>query len=190
MILQERITTTVTHKHGTTKITLLECPGPADWMEVKRRALVTVHLRPKNPPTDEWLTDMLVARESPIRRAMYSFLIEDIPSNTSTHFARHVHAQPYISTLRDDLQEFIDGDHAPRCTPVSMILDVNAEELQIICNKRLCNRAAEVTRIITGGMRDVAVLGTPVIKRCLIPLCEYCGGVCHERKGCGKCMKG
>lgn len=190
MILKEKITTVVKHKHGETRISLIECPGAEDWWEVKRRALRTVNLRPKNPPTDEWISDMLVARESPIRRAGYSFLIEDIPSNTSTHYARHVHAQSYISTLRDDLQQYIDGDHAPRCTPVSMILDVNAEELQIICNKRLCNRAAEVTRAITKGMAEVASIGTPVIRKCLIPLCEYCGGVCHERKGCGKCMKG
>lgn len=181
-----RCTTVVEHKYGRTRITLLEFPGPEDWLEVKRRALISINKKPKTAPTNEWIADILEARHSPIRRAWYSFLIEDIPSNTATHYARHVHAQPYISTLRNDLQEMIDGDHAPRCTPVGMILDVNAEELQIICNKRLCNRAAQITRIIAKGIREVAVMATPQIAHCLIPMCEYCGGVCHEMKPCGK----
>lgn len=132
---------------------------------------------------------MIEARHSPIRRAMYSFEFEEIPSNTATHYARHVHAQPYISTLRIDLQDFIDGDHAPRNTPVGMILDVNAEELQTMANKRLCKKAAPLTRAVMRAMCMLAEMATPEMHGNLIPLCEYCGGICHEMKPCGRYPK-
>lgn len=168
------------------KIRLIEYPTPEDWMEVYRRALVTIGKRPKREPTSEWIADILESRHSPIRRAMYSFEFEEIPSNTATHFARHVHAQPYISTLRNDLQEFIDGDHAPRNSPVGMILDVNAEELQVMANKRLCMKAAKLTRTVMQAMCELAEKVTPEMRGNLVPLCEYCGGVCHEMRPCGR----
>lgn len=177
----------VPHKHGQTTITLLAYPGPEDWWEVKRRALITVGKRPKTVPTSEWIEKMLDARHSPIRYAMYSFQFEGIPSNTATHFARHVHAQPYVSTLRTDRVTEIDGDMAPRCTKVDMILDVNAEELMIMSNKRLCMQAAEVTRRIMEGMTILACEVTPEMNKMLVPMCKYCGGKCHEYKGCGMC---
>lgn len=192
---------TVTHKHGKTRVSLIEYPGADDWMEVKRRALITIGKSPRTPPTSEWISRILDARHSPIRRAMYAYLYEDIPSNTATHFARHVHAQPYVGSLRTDrvtpeyirqlmgdLGGMVDGDHAPRLTPTWMILDVNAEELQEMANKRLCMQAAEVTRAIMRAMCNLAVQVTPEIKRGLVPRCEYCGGVCHEMYPCGKCM--
>ena len=132
---------------------------------------------------------MIEARHSPIRRAMYSFEFEEIPSNTATHYARHVHAQPYISTLRNDLQEFIDGDHAPRNTPVGMILDVNAEELQTMANKRLCNKVAPLTRAVMRAMCMLAEMATPEMRGNLVPLCEYCNGICHEKTSCGRYPK-
>lgn len=199
MIDHERqFSTLVNHKYGATKITLLEYPGPEDWMEVYRRALICENKEPTHAPTSDWIRRILDARHSPIRRAMYAFLFEDIPSNTSTHFARHVHAQPYIGSLRtdrvhpeyleklrEDLGRFVDSDHAPRMTPVGMILDVNAEELQEMANKRLCQKAAEITRQIMNGMCRIAIEATPQIEKGLVPRCVYCGGVCHEFKGCG-----
>lgn len=171
------------------RIRLIEYPTERDWFEVYRRALKTINKRPTRQPTSEWIASILEARHSPIRRAMYSFEFEDIPSNTATHYARHVHAQPYISTLRNDLQQFIDGDHAPRNTPVGMILDVNAEELQIMANKRLCMKAAKMTRNVMAAMCELAISVTPEMQKCLVPLCDYCGGVCHEMKPCGRCAK-
>lgn len=196
-----KYSTVVNHKNGSTKITLIGYPGPDDWMEVKRRTLITIGKKPVNPPSSEWIERMLCARHSPIRFAMYSFQYEDIPSNTSTHFARHVHAQPYISTLRPDrvsdeyLKKVIidlvntegikDADFLVRCTPVSMILDVNAEALMTMANKRLCNTAAGVTRDIMRGMTFLTCCVTPEMDRLMVPMCVYCGGVCHEYEPCG-----
>ena len=180
----------VTHKHGTTLIHLIEYPGPDDWMAVKRRALVTIgKIHAEKRPSSEWIERILRARHSPIRRAWYSYLIEDIPSNTSVHFCRHVHAQPYVSTLRNDRQDNFDGDMAPRCSNVSMILDVNAEELMVMANKRLCSQASEITRAIMQGIVYVTIQATPEIATCLVPMCEYHGGTCHEMIPCGRCNR-
>ena len=40
----------------------------------------------------------------------------------------------------------MDGDKAPRDTPVDMIFYCNAEELMTFANKRLCGRAAKRTQ--------------------------------------------
>ena len=175
----------VAHRHGETLITLLEAPTWQTWLEVKRRALITIGKHPVNPPDSAWISGMLEARHSPIRYARYSFEFSGIPSNTATHFARHVHAQPYVSTLRTDRVKEIDGDQAPRCTPVDMILDVNAEELMVMANKRLCLQAAEITSEIMRGMVKLASTATPEIAPFLVPMCSYHGGVCHELNGCG-----
>lgn len=166
------------------KVTLIKYPTENDWMDVKRRALITCWKKPLNMPDSVWKHKILEARHSPIRYLMYSFLIDGIPSNTATHFARHVHAQPYISTLRNDRQEFMDGDTAPRNTPVNMILDVNAEELMVMANKRLCRLASEKTREVMRRMCMEALVATPEFCGLLVPMCKYHGGVCHEMQPC------
>ena len=171
------------------RVTLLEYPAEKDWIEVKRRALITMYgkgLGEIKPPTDEWKKKILEARHSPIRYLKYSFLFEDIPSNTSVHLCRHIHAQPYVSSLRNDRQEAMDGDKAPRNTPVNMIYDVNAEELIVIANKRLCMKASDNTRKAVWMMCEAAIEKTPEIAPFLVPMCLYQGGTCHEMQPCGK----
>lgn len=174
------------------KVSLLNYPSKEVILEVKRRAMITVFGRGlgkmKDPPAD-WLHRILEARHSPIRYMMYSFMFEDIPSNTSVHLCRHVHAQPYVSSLRNDRQEVMDGDLAPRNTPVNMILDVNGEEIQVIANKRLCMKASEYTRQAVKEMCSLVLDVTPDYDGLLVPLCEYCGGVCHEMFPCGRHLK-
>lgn len=171
------------------KVTLLKYPEEQDLALVKRAVWVTMGKRGdiKNLPSDALLHSLLVARHSPIRELKFVFLIEDIPSNTATHFVRHVHAQPYVSSLRNDRQEKLDGDLAPRNTPVDMMISVNAEELMTMSNKRLCNLAAENTRKVMREMCRLAEAAFPPIRGCLIPMCQYHGGVCHEIHSCGKC---
>lgn len=169
------------------KVTLIGYPTEEDWKEVKRRAMITIYgkgLGEIKAPTVFWRKKILEARHSPIRRLWYSFLIEDIPSNTSVHLCRHVHAQPYVSSLRNDRQDAMDGDKAPRDTPVNMIYDVNAEELMVIANKRLCLKASEMTRRTVMMMCHEASKMTPEIAPFLVPMCKYAG--CHEMSPCGK----
>ena len=67
-----------------------------------------------------------------------------------------------------------------------MILDVNAEELMVIANKRLCNKASEMTRNVVAMMCEEAKKATPEIGGFLTPMCKYNGGICHEMKPCWK----
>ena len=172
------------------KVILLEAPTEKDWLEVKRRALVTVGLNPKNAPSSDWKTDILRARHSPIRYLRFSFLFEDLPYWVSVHLSRHVHAQPFVRSQRNDRQSDYDREKAPQDAPVSMIYDVNAEELMVIANKRLCNQASKETQDAVREMCRLAAEACPEIKNRLVPMCEYRGGLCPEMHSCGKCMRG
>lgn len=170
------------------RITLIDKPTASDWAGVKRRALITMYGKGTGEvgePSPKWKRKILRARHSPIRYLRYGFLIKEIPSNVATHLCRHVHAQPYVSSLRNDRQDEMDGDAARRDTPVNMILDVNAEELMAIANKRLCYKAAERTRMAVAKMCELAAESTPEIGEFLVPMCEY-AHECYEMESCGK----
>ena len=168
------------------EIVLTEFPTERDWVECKRRALITVGLKAKTPPDSEWKHSILEARHSPIRYLKFSFDLIGIPYWVSVHLCRHVHAQPYVRSQRNDRQDEYDRNGAPQDAPVNMILDVNAEELMVIANKRLCNQASQETHAVVRRMCDLVEERCPEFKGLLVPMCEYCGGVCHEMKPCGR----
>ena len=171
-------------------VQLIEHPTEKDWLEVKRRALVTIGRKPINPPDSQWKHDILKARHSPIRYLRYSFFLV-VPSWVSVHLCCHVHAQPYVRSQRNDRQESYDRNSARQDTPVSMILDTNAEELMVIANKRLCQQASPETREVVREMCRLAEAATPELQGLLVPMCEFQGGVCHEMQGgCGKWKPG
>lgn len=172
------------------KVTLFEYPTEKDWIEVKRRALVTVGLNVKNPPTEEWKQEILEARHSPIRRLHFSFLLEDVPYWVSVHLVRHVHSQPYVKSQRNDRQEKYDRNSAPQDSPVTMIWDMNAEELMTIANKRLCNQASLETKRVVQLMCLDVLDKCPEFEGLLVPMCYHHGGVCHEMKPCGRLQNG
>ena len=166
-------------------VELLEWPTGKDWMEVKRRALVTVGKTPVTAPTFEWKRKILRARHSPIRYLRFSFYIE-CPSWVSVHYCRHVHAQPYVKSQRNDRQNEYDRNKAPQDTPVTMIYDVNAEELLTIMNKRLCNQASKETRELSRMMRDAVLEKCQEFDGLLVPACVENCGVCKEMYPCWK----
>ena len=173
------------------KVDLIYKPDVRDLVLFKRCLDVTMgkDVYASLLPSFDLLERVLRARHSPIRVLNFAFLIRGIPSNTATHLARHVHATPFISSLRNDRQQKIDGDKAPRDTPVDMIFYLNAEELMAVANKRLCNRAADKTREVVQMMCDEAATAMPEIAAFLVPMCEYHGGVCHEIQSCGRCKQ-
>lgn len=170
------------------KVTMIYGPTEREWMLFKRCIWITMGKveKPKKLPGSKLKMAVLRARHSPCRVLNYAFLIEGIPSNIATHLARHVHAVPFVSSLRNDRQDKFDGDKAPRDTPVDMILYVNAEELMTMANKRLCGKAAVKTQKVMQMICDVAEKYTPEFKDQLVPMCERCGGVCHEIDPCGR----
>jgi thymidylate synthase ThyX len=168
---------------------MIEYPNEQDWMAVKERALVTVGLKAKSAPTEDWKKAILEARHSPIRRLRFSFLIEELPSWVSVHLCRHVHAQPYVRSQRNDRQSDYDRNAARQDSPVSMIWDMNAEELLTIANKRLCAQASIETRAVVREICDQVIAFCPEFEPFLVPICKYHGNVCHEMFPCGRCSK-
>ena len=166
------------------KVELVEFPTQEDRMEVKRRTLVTVGKTVKNPPTEEWEKRLLAAMHSPIRRLFFSFYME-VPYWVSVHFCRHVHAQPYVQTQRNDRQDKYNRNEAPQSAPVKMILDMNAEELITIMHKRLCAQASLETRRVAEMMRAAVLEKCPEFSDVLVPNCVYRNGLCTEFKPCG-----
>ena len=166
------------------KVSLIKYPTDEDWALARRCALITMGKTPVSEPDMAWKRAILRARHSPIRVLNYAFLLEGIPGNTATHLARHVHAVPFISSLRNDRQDRMDGDAARRDTPVDMILYCNAEELITIANKRLCHKAAERTQEAVWKMCMEAIGKTPEIGEELVPMCIHCGNTCHEVYPC------
>lgn len=171
------------------QVTMLEYPTFNDWYECKRRALVTVGKFDFDTPTSEWRRAILNARHSPIRRLRFSFLIEDIPSWVSVHLCRHVHAQPYVKSQRNDRQSEYDRTKAPQDAPVCMIWDMNAESLMNIANKRLCMQASAETRAVVQEMCRLVIEKCPDFEPFLVPQCKYNGCICREMKPCGKYPK-
>lgn len=171
-------------------VTLIKKPNIDDLMLLKQCVWITdLDKRGKVPlslPSSDLLRKLLRARHSPIRVLNFAFRIDAIPSNIATHLCRHVHAQPFVSSLRNDRQDVMDGDEAPRNTPVNMVWYLNAEELMIVANKRLCMKASPKTREVVQMMCNLAEKEMPEFEGLLVPMCEYCGNTCHEIEPCGR----
>jgi len=98
---------------------------------------------------------------------------------------RHVHAQPFVSTSRPD----IDGKQIPReeqkkIDPVNMRLFLNAQEIINISKVRLCNKAESVTRNIWKNVIEELSKIEPELAAACVPNCIY-KGFCPEIKSCG-----
>ncbi len=124
-------------------ITLLKYPTDEDWAFAKQCALVTIGKEMKTEPDMAWKHAILRARHSPIRTLQFAFYLEGVPYWVSTHLARHVHAQPFIRSQRNDRQDEYDRNAARQDAPVDMIWYMNAEELMTIAEKRICKLAAK-----------------------------------------------
>ena len=89
-------------------ITLLKYPTDEDWAFAKQCALVTIGKEMKTAPDMEWKHSILRAQHSPIRTLQFAFCLEGVPYWVSTHLARHVHAQPFIRSQRNDRENEYD----------------------------------------------------------------------------------
>ena len=168
------------------QVDIIKYPTEEDWLLVKKCTLVTVGKETDKPATEEFKRKMLRARHSPIRELKFVFHLKDIPYWVSVHLCRHIHAQPYVKSQRNDRQDGYDRTKAPQDAPVDMMWSMNAEELITIANKRLCSLASVETRAL------VLMICLQVIKLCpefeneLVPMCERNGGVCYEMFPCGR----
>lgn len=175
---------------GMVRVELIRVPTDEDKLLCKMCAFATEGKDTDVLPTDDWLRNrMLKPRHSPIRELKFVFRFTNLPAYISTHFARHIHSRPYIQSQRNDRQRNYDRRKAPQDAPVIMIWSMDAEELMIVMNKRLCAMAAEETRTIVKAMRPLVLSHAPYMSGMMVPMCEYHNGICYESKGCGKAVK-
>lgn len=168
------------------KVEIIKYPTEEDWLLVKQCTLVTVGKETNKPATEKFKRDMLRARHSPIRELRFVFRMTDIPYWVSVHLCRHIHAQPYVKTQRNDRQTDYDRNSAPQNAPVTMIWSVNGEELIVIANKRLCNLASKDTRELVKMICKEIINVCPEFRAELVPMCARNGGVCYEMFPCGE----
>ena len=164
-------------------ITLLKYPTDEDWAFAKQCALVTIGKEMKTAPNMAWKHAILLARHSPIRTLQFAFYLEGVPYWVSTHLARHVHAQPFIRSQRNDRQDAYDRNAARQDAPVNMIWYMNAEELMTIMEKRLCHLAAKETREVAKKIRELVIEQCPEFVDLLAPPCVQTL-VCREMYPC------
>lgn len=165
-------------------VEVVKYPTEEDWLLVKKCTLVTVGKETNIPPTDKFKKEILRARHSPIRELRFVFLLTDLPYWVSVHLSRHVHAQPYVKTQRNDRQGNYDRNTAPQNAPVDMMWSINGEELITIANKRLCKSASPETRNIVQMICKKVIELCPEFSDELVPMCKRNGGICYEIFSC------
>lgn len=156
------------------------------WAEVLNAARFTQR-KPMadKEPSDKFKWNIIKAEHSPLRALMFTIDFYDIPYYASVHLCRHVHAQPFVSTSRPD----IDGTMKPReeqkkSDPVNMRLLLNAQEIINISRARLCMRAEATTwRLWKQAMEELYAI-EPLLFDVCVPNCVY-RGFCPEIKSCG-----
>jgi thymidylate synthase ThyX len=163
------------------KVSLIKYPTPEDWMLCKQCALVTVGKDAVTEPDVVWKRKILEARHSPIRVLNFVFKLE-VPYWVSVHLCRHIHAQPFVRSQRNDRQADYDRNSAPQNATVDMLWHMNAEELMTIANKRLCKQASEETRMVVQMMCNEVLKVCPEFTGLLVKMCQY--GRCHEMFPC------
>ena len=156
------------------------------WIEVLNAARVTQR-KPMadKEPSDKFKWNIIKAEHSPLRALMFTIDFYDIPYYASVHLCRHVHAQPFVSTSRPD----IDGTMKPReeqkkSDPVNMRLLLNAQEIINISRARLCMRSEATTRKLWQQALTELQAIEPILAYACVPNCVY-RGYCPEVKCCG-----
>lgn len=172
------------------KVEMWEHPTEEDWMKAKIRCLVTIGKKAVNPPDFEWKVRMLRCRHSPIRKLSFSFYISDMPYWLHVELVRHhVGFQPYVKSQRDDRNNNeVPRGKKPQDAPVNMIIDLNAETLITLMNKRLCGAATKEMQELMLMIREEVIKTNPEFADFLVPMCLY-HNRCNEFVSCrGKAL--
>lgn len=164
----------------------IEITKVTSWTDVLNAARFTQRKDPKSgEPSIKWKKKIIKAEHSPLRCLMFNIDFYDIPYYVSVHLVRHVHAQPFVSTSRPD----IDGNQLPReeqkkSDLVNMRLFLNAQEIIHISRVRLCGKAEFTTRNAWREVINELRKTEPELANACVPTCFY-RGFCPEIKSCG-----
>lgn len=164
----------------------IEIQKVTSWTDVLNAARFTQRkpLR-SGEPSENWKKKIIKSEHSPLRCLMFNIDFYDIPYYVSVHLVRHIHAQPFVSTSRPD----IDGNQKPReeqkkTDLVNMRLFLNAQEIINISRVRLCNKAELETRKIWNMVILKLRKIEPELAFACVPNCIY-KGFCPEFISCG-----
>ena len=155
------------------------------WTNVLNAARFTQRKEPLDrEPSAVFKKKIIKAEHSPLRCLMFNIDFYDIPNYVSVHLVRHIHAQPFVSTSRPD----IDGKQVPRheqrkTDPVNMRLFLNAQEIINISKVRLCSKAESETRKVWEKVVSELAKQEPILAGACVPSCIY-RGLCPETPSC------
>lgn len=167
------------------KVEILRHPEQEDWERCYMLALNTMGKKYVGTEvTDKWKAKILKAKHSPIRTLMFTIRLT-IPSYVSVHFVRHkIGVEHYVRSQRNDRQNKYDRECAPQNMIVSHIMEINAEQLMFMANRRLCGMADATTRYVMQAICRGVEYMNPEFKGHLKPMCEQIHE-CPEFKSCG-----
>ncbi len=175
------------------EVNILRHPTGDDWERCKDLAMRTIGKRwTGNKVTEEWKHKMLECRHSPIRTLMFTIEMV-VPYFVSVHFVRHkIGVEHYVKSQRNDRQSEYDRELAPQNAMVCHTMDINAESLMIMSNRRLCNMADPTTHYVMYLICKAVEGCSPEFNGHLVPQCEKLLH-CPEFKPCGywkeKCVE-
>lgn len=166
----------------------IEITKVTSWVDVANAARFTKRRGPlpsNQKPSIKFMKRMVRTEHSPLRCLLFNIDFYDIPYYVSVHLVRHVHAQPFVSTSRPD----IDGNQKPReeqkkTDLVNMRLFLNAQEIINISKVRLCSKAELETRKIWAEVVRKLNQVEPILAAACVPSCVY-RGFCPEIEPCG-----
>lgn len=164
----------------------IEITKVTSWTDVLNAARFTQRKSLKSgEPSENWKKKIIRAEHSPLRCLMFNIDFYDIPYYVSVHLVRHVHAQPFVSSSRPD----VNKENSPRSEQkksdqVNMRLFLNAQEIINISKVRLCNKAELETRMIWKEVISELSKQEPILAAACVPSCIY-RGICPEIKSCG-----
>ena len=153
----------------------IEIQKVTSWKDVLNAARFTQRKKPLDKePSVEFKKKIIKAEHSPLRCLMFNVDLYDIPYYVHVHLVRHVHAQPFVSTSRPD----IDGNQLPRDEQkktdlVNMRLFLNAQEIINISRVRLCNKAERVTKQVWKNVIEELFKIEPELASACVPNCIY-----------------
>lgn len=167
------------------QVRVLRSPTPVDWERCKDLAMRTMGKRwAGGKVTAEWMRRMLECRHSPIRTLMFTIEMS-VPYYVSVHLVRHkLGIEHYVQSQRNDRQASYDRELAPQNAMVFHTIDVNAEALMQISEKRLCGMADPVTRYVWSKVCRAVEEVNPEFCGHLLPQCERLLH-CPEHEPCG-----
>lgn len=165
------------------KTQILDIKGT--WKQILDDARETINKSSLNKePSEKFKRSILLAEHTPIRDIIIRWRWSGIKSWIATHFARHHHMEPRISTQRNDRQDNYDRNKAPQDTPVNMIMEGNVQACIDMERKRLCNQAAPETRAYAEDLKIMVHEKEPEIADAFVKPCIRCG-TCPEMNNCG-----